>query len=267
MTATEVWDDKDYRGVSRILGLPAPQSANEPARLVDLQTAIEGLAWKDSVRVATQANLNLASPGATIDGITMATGDRVLVKAQTTASANGIYIWTGAASAMTRALDGSTADELENAVVPVDEGSDGGKTFRQSAVNFALGTDSVTWSSFGTAAPAASETASGIAEIATQAETDAGTDDLRFITPAKLANAASTQKTVNQAIGDGSATQFDITHGWGTFNVLVQVRRTSSPGDTIDATVTRPTNNTVRVNFAAGNVPTTNQFTVMVQKN
>jgi len=39
----------------------------------------------------------------------------------------------------------------------------------------------------GGAAAAASESVSGIAELATQAETDAGSDDLRIVTPLKLA--------------------------------------------------------------------------------
>ena len=77
------WSDLDFQNAARILNLPAPASANEPARLADLNSAVEGLSWKDSARVATQSNVNLSSPGATVDGITMVSGDRVLVRAQT----------------------------------------------------------------------------------------------------------------------------------------------------------------------------------------
>ena len=76
--------------------------------------------------------------------------------------------------------------ELEQAVTTVEEGTSAGTSWRQSVVNFVLDTGSVTWLQFGAAIGAASETSSGIAEIATQAETDAGTDDARFITPLKL---------------------------------------------------------------------------------
>lgn len=80
--------------------------------------------FKDSVRVASTAALTLASPGSTIDGVTMATGDRVLVKDQGTASENGIYVWNGAASAMTRAFDADDDTELTaGSHVTVEEGT------------------------------------------------------------------------------------------------------------------------------------------------
>lgn len=63
----------------------------------------------DAVRCATTTNLTLTSPGSTIDGVTMVAGDRVLVKDQTTLSQNGIYIWNGSTSTMTRADDMSTS--------------------------------------------------------------------------------------------------------------------------------------------------------------
>ena len=89
--------DLDFGGVARIRNLPAPVNPDEPVRQQDLNSAVEGLAWKDSCRVASQANVNLSSPGASIDGITLTVGDRILVKAQTVGSENGLYIWNGAA--------------------------------------------------------------------------------------------------------------------------------------------------------------------------
>jgi hypothetical protein len=52
--------------------------------------------------------------------------------------------------------------------------------------------------------PAASESASGIAELATQAETDAGTDDLRIVTPLKLANTSLTERAYQSIPYNGS---------------------------------------------------------------
>lgn len=254
--------DLDFLGVSRILNLPAPQNSNEPARLADLNSAVEGLSWKDSVRVATQANISLSAPGATIDGITMSAGDRVLVKAQTSPAENGIYVWNGAAVAMTRALDANTADELEQAVVTVEEGTSAGSTFRQTAVNFTLGTDAITWTSFGTSAPPASETTAGIAEIATQAETDAGTDDARIVTPAKLANWSGRIRKISATIGDGSATQYDVTHNLNTRDVLVQVYQTSGAFEQIACDVSLPSLNVVRLNFSMA--PATNSLRVVI---
>lgn len=243
--------DLDFQSAARIRNLPAPTAGDEPARLDDLNSAVEGLNWKDSCRVATQVNVNLSSPGATVDGITMASADRVLVKAQTTDSENGIYIWNGAVSAMTRALDASTAAELEQATVTVEEGTSAGATFRQTQVNFTLGSDSVLWTSFGTSAPSASETTAGIAEIATQSETDTGTDDARIVTPLKLATWSNRKRKYTATIGDGSATQIDVTHNFATRDLLVQVFQASGNYELVYCDARMPDTNTVRLNFAS----------------
>jgi hypothetical protein len=112
---------------------------------VQIQQGAEASAWwqydgstwqrRTAVRVATQsANVNLASPGANIDGIALAANDRILVNAQTNPVQNGIYIWNGAATAMTRATDADAASELAGALVLVREGTDAGRTFRQTTL-------------------------------------------------------------------------------------------------------------------------------------
>jgi hypothetical protein len=257
-----VLSDLDFGGVARIINLPAPAAANDPARLADLNSALEGLAWKDSARVATQSNLNLASPGATIDGITMATNDRVLVRAQSTTAQNGIYTWNGAAVAMTRSLDANTSAELEQAAVNVEEGTSASVTYRQTAVNFVLDTDPIAWTTFGQASPSASEITAGIAEIATQAEVDAGVDDARIVTPLKLATWSGRLRRFASDFGDGSATQFDFNHNFATRDVQVEVSRTASPWDSVFCDISRPSTNAVRLNFAAA--PTANQYRVVI---
>jgi hypothetical protein len=260
--AQQVLTDLDFNSAARVLNLPDPTLAQHAATKGYVDSAVEGLAWKDSARVATQANVNLASPGATIDGVTMATNDRVLVRSQTTTSENGIYIWNGAATPMTRALDASTAAELEQAVVTVEEGTSAASTFRQTAINFTLGSGAVSWVSFGTSAPAATETTAGIAEIATQAETDTGTDDTRFVTPLKLATYAGRLRRVSQTIGDGSATQYTITHNLNTRDVHVSVFRTSGAFDEVLVDKEATTVNSVTIRFATA--PALNAFRVVV---
>lgn len=78
-------------------------------------------AWvKKAVDAATTANITLSATQ-TIDGIAVVAGNRVLVKNQTTASANGIYVV--AAGAWTRDVDADTADEIAGATVSVDKGT------------------------------------------------------------------------------------------------------------------------------------------------
>ena len=83
-----------------------------------------GLDFKDSVRVASTANVTISGPGAAIDGITLSSGDRVLLKNQSTASQNGIYVFNGAASALTRATDADSSTEVTAGMfVFVEEGT------------------------------------------------------------------------------------------------------------------------------------------------
>ena len=107
-----------------------------------------GLDFKDSVRVATTANLNLSAPGASIDGISLSSGDRVLVKNQSTASENGIYVWNGASSTATRATDADSSTEVtagmfvfvEEGTVNADQGfvltTDGSITVGSTSLSF-----------------------------------------------------------------------------------------------------------------------------------
>lgn len=102
-------------------------------------------AWvKRSVRVATTANITLSATQ-TIDGVAVVAGDRVLVKNQSTASQNGIYIV--AAGAWTRSPDADNASELAGATVNVDQGSSQAaqmwtNTFPSAGT---VGTTAVTW--------------------------------------------------------------------------------------------------------------------------
>jgi len=247
--AQDIQTSLDFGSARKILNLPAPTSAGEPATKAYVDSAVEGLSWKDSARVYCATNVALASPGASLDGIAMAVNDRFVAGNQTTTTENGIYIWNGAATPATRALDASTSDELENATISIDEGTSAGTTKRQTLVNFVLGTGSPAWTNFGTAAGAASEASAGIAELATQAETDAGTDDLRMVTPLKLKNYSGQAKRYGVAVGDGSSTSIAVTHNLNSRDVVVEVYRNSGNYDTVMVEVRRTSVNIVTLVF------------------
>lgn len=260
--ARAVYVDLDLLSASRILNLQDATDPQEPATLAQVRSFVEGLAWKDSVRVSTQGNVDLSAPGATIDGISMSAGDRVLVRLQTSEPGNGIYVWTGAATPMTRALDASTFAELEAAVVTVEEGTDAGTQWRQTQVNGTIDSSNVVWTAFAAVVPLASETTAGRIEIATQAETDAGTDDQRAITPLKLTTWSGKTKRYTSDIGDGSATSFTLTHNLGTRALQVSIYRNSGNYDQIEAEVRHTSTSALTLLFTTA--PTSNQFTAVV---
>jgi len=260
--ARKFFTDLDLQNTSKVINVPSPSAAGDAVPKSYVDSAVEGLAWKDSARVSTQSNINLSSPGATIDGITMASQDRVLVRNQSTQSQNGIYVWNSAATALTRSLDASTFAELEQAIITVEEGTDAGTTWRQTQINGVIDTDNVIFSSFAAAAPAASETTAGIAELATQAEVDAGTDDARIVTPLKLATYSGRIRKHVASFGDGSATSYVITHNFNTRDVQVSVFPNSGTYDDVEVDVGRTSVNEVTLVFATA--PTSNAYRVVV---
>jgi hypothetical protein len=85
--------------------------------------------YKDAVRVARSTQLALTGIGAhplTVDGVPLNDQDRVLLRGQTNAAENGIYVYSvsGADYTLTRALDANNSNEvLPNMLVPVSEGT------------------------------------------------------------------------------------------------------------------------------------------------
>lgn len=114
---------------NKITNVSTPTANGDVANKSYVDTAISNLNSlfdaKGSVRVATTTNGTLATAfanGQTIDGVTLATGNRILLKNQSTQSENGIYT-VSASGAPTRVTDMDVWSEVPGAFVVVEEGS------------------------------------------------------------------------------------------------------------------------------------------------
>jgi len=116
----------------KITGLADPTNAQDAATKAYVDGIAQGIDAKASVHVATTANITLSGLQ-TIDDVVLVADDRVLVKDQTTASQNGIYV--ASASAWSRATDADTWNELISAFTFVEEGTVNGDNGFVSTVN------------------------------------------------------------------------------------------------------------------------------------
>ena len=111
---------------NRITNLPSPSDDADAATKGYVDATASGLDVKASVRATTTANVNLSSAlanGSVVDGVTLSSGDRVLVKDQTDASENGIYV-VQASGAAVRATDfDSNSEVTSGAFTFVEEGT------------------------------------------------------------------------------------------------------------------------------------------------
>lgn len=191
--------------------VPTPSGATDATTKVYVDNLVQGLSWKQSVRIATTGTGTLATAyenGDTVDGVVLATGDRILLKDQGTGAENGIYI-VAASGAPTRALDTNTSAEIDSMTVYVESGTANADTvWTLTTDNPTLDTTALVYAQVnGGALPSASTTVQGKVELATDAETNTGTDTSRAMTPSNLeAWTGSAQVTTVGTLASGDAT-------------------------------------------------------------
>lgn len=225
----------------RLTGLADPTAATDAATKQYVDNVAAGLNWKQSVRVATTANGALATAyenGDVIDGVTLATGDRILLKDQTTGSENGIYI-VAASGAPARAEDANTSAEVRNMVVRVESGTvNADRMYQLTTDNPTLGTTALVFTQFTgggttyTAGAGLTESPAGTFNVGAGTGISVNADDVQINTSVVVRKfAANCAATTNPQ---------SFAHGLGTADVTVMIKDSSGnwvfPDVTVDAT-------------------------------
>jgi hypothetical protein len=136
----------------KITSLATPTDGTDAATKAYVDSVTEGLHIHEAARAATTTNISLANAvenGDTLDGVVLATGDRILVKNQTTQSENGIYV-VAASGQPSRATDFDTASEVDSGdFIFVYSGTENSGTgWVQTNRPATIGTDPIAFSQF-----------------------------------------------------------------------------------------------------------------------
>lgn len=249
----------------KIQNLADPSTATDAATKQYVDNVARGLYWKDPVRAATTANGTLATAfaaGQVIDGVTLATGNRILLKNQTAGAENGIYV-VAASGAPSRALDADGGTELNpGTAVTVAEGTvNGDKVYMlTSDAAVTIGTTSQTWSVLGggttyTGSNGILLTGSNFTAVA------APSGGLTVGASGIGIDTAVVARKFSANIGNGALTSIAVTHNLGTLDVEVSVQEVASKAGILCDWVATDTN-TVTLTFAVA--PASNAFRVTV---
>lgn len=247
-------------GAQRLTALAAGTQPTDAVNLQQAQTLISQAvagqtAIKNPARVLAAANITLSGLQ-TIDGVSLAAGDRVLTTAQTTGSQNGLY--AAQSGAWVRAVDADEPTEwIQGTEILINEGSTySGTVWRQTTSGTI--TPGTTTMNFTQVAKVNTYTADGTTLALTGAQFSARLSTGLTSTAGGIAIDTTVvgRKAVGTVTGDGTSTAITFTHNLNTKNVVPAFRDASDIGVGIDWTAT--TVNAITLNFgqapAAGTV-------------
>lgn len=246
----------------KLTGVSNGSSTNDAVNYGQLQAAIQGFAWKQlPVVAASVGNGTLASAfenGDTLDGITLATGDRILLKDQSSAQEDGIYT-VNASGAPTRAVDADTTAELRNATVWVSAGTANADTaWTQTAEVTTVNTTAQAWAQVG----GGTGVTAGNGLTLTGATLDVGQGTGITVNANDVAvDTSVVVRKYNVDIGDNSSTSIAVTHSLSTKSVTYSVR-TKSDDSFVQCDAVATSTSVLTLTFAVA--PTTNQYNVTV---
>lgn len=270
-------------GSYKITSLADPTADQDAATKKYVDDVAQGLNIHDSVVAGTTANLNAtysngtSGVGATltnagtqaafsIDGVSPTSGQRVLVKNQTTSAQNGIYTVTTVGSGstnwvLTRAVDFDSAAEIGGGDFTFITGGSTLDNTGWVCVDkvTTVGTDPIVFTQFSGAGTYLA--GNGLTLSGNTFSVNAGTG----ITTTGGTTNIDTSLVVTKyaaSVGDGSNTSYTVTHNLGTKDVVVTVYDNSSPYAEVICDVQHTSTTAITLLFSVA--PTSNQYRVVV---
>lgn len=231
----KVGNGLDLQG-QRIQNMGDPSTSTDAATRGYVDNVARGLSWKIPARLASTGNVSLSAPGTSIDGVTLAINDRILLKNQIAGAENGIYVWTGGSAALVRATDADTGTELQpGTAVTVTEGTaNGDKVFlivSDGAVT--IGTTATTWAPLG----GGGQTYTGGSGISVSGATISGvakpSGGLIVDGSGFAIDTSIVARKVSGNVGNGTLTSIDVAHGLGVGNDLIVSLKIASTGEEV----------------------------------
>ncbi len=249
---------------NRLVNVGTPTGASDGVNKSYVDAIAAGIDWKEAVRAASTANIVLATPGAAVDGVTLAPGDRFLAKDQTAPEENGIYVFNGAAALATRAGDADTAAKLSpGTAASVAEGSvNADHTFILITDNpIVLGTTALAFTLMNGGTATVYTAANGL--LLTGSAFSAVADTGILVSGTGIAvDPVVVERKFASDVGDGTSTTITVTHNLGTKDCHVTVYSNATPWDDVYCGVARPDANNVTLDF--GTAPAAAAYRVHV---
>lgn len=279
----------------KLTTLGTPSADGDAANKGYVDSVAQGLDVKASVIAATTTDGTFATAfanGQVVDGVTLTTNDRILIKNQTDQTTNGIYV-VNASGAPTRSADMNAGSEFPGAFVFVEQGTTNADTGWVCTNNtVTIGSTNIVFTQFSGAGTYtasngvtltgnnftfAPRTGYGLQTGASGAEVKlATTSGLNLSSDlavgagngiSVLTNTVAIDTTVvvskySTNVGDASATSYTITHNLGTRDVVVSVYEASGSYAEVICDVQHSTTNTITLLFSVA--PTLNQYRVVV---
>lgn len=250
----------------QIINLADGTSSSHAVNLGQLQAYVLGQDLKESVKFTTTGNISLSGLGTQAGGdwgSSLTSGDRILVKNQSTAAENGIYV--AASGAWTRSTDcNSSANYTSQAFVMIESSASTLAATQWKVTTtgtITVGTTAVTWAQWGQGQAYTDGDGLSLTGNVFAVDLVSG-GGLSFSGGQLQVNTSLVARRVTADIGNGSATTIDVTHNLGTRDITCTVYRNGTPWDTVFVRQERPDTNTVRLIFAVA--PTSNEFRVVV---